>query len=154
MYLIPLRYHGAAWYISVSCDVFFFETEFSDEKNWLFRSCNAQTFWHKLSGYRTLLYFTWLMKSLRDIVFCVKQFGYLFQIFYDMVNIEIKAYVTCKWTQWYVNCHWLRKELYPREVSIKANQFCKSKRKRCHTCIAEAATLDSDVVWILLVVFT
>jgi hypothetical protein len=95
----------------------------------------------------------WLMKSLKD-VFCVQQFRYLFQIFYDMVSIGIKAYVTCDWMQWYVNCHWLRKELYPQEMSIKASQLYKSNRKHCHICIAEGAAHDSDVVWILLFVFT
>ena len=70
------------------------EPEFSDEKNWLFGSCNARVCGRKLSGNKTL-YFIWLMKSLKDIVFYVQQFRHLLQIFYDMVNIEIKAYVAC-----------------------------------------------------------
>jgi hypothetical protein len=33
------------------------EPEFSDEKNWLFGSCNARICGRKPSGYRTLLFF-------------------------------------------------------------------------------------------------
>ena len=70
------------------------EPEISHEKN-LFGSCNARICGRILSDYRTLLFSIWLMKSLKDIVFCVQQFRYLFQMFYDTVNIEITAYVTC-----------------------------------------------------------